>query len=490
MLVPLDIPPGFYRNSTDLQSSGRWRDGNLVRWRDNAMQPVGGWQANTVAMVAAPPRGAIAWRDNSADPWIAVGTFSQIVAQRADGLLINITPEGLVEGSANAEVNTGYGGGFFGLGNYGTQIVSSGVFQEATVWSFDSWGENLIGVNARDGRIFEWDLDVNKVAAPITNAPTQCTALVVTEQRILFALGAGGNPRKVQWSDQENNTEWTPAATTLAGDIELQTRGNILQGLRTRGETLILTDLDAHKATYLPGSVFVYDFERVGTSCGAISRLAGASVDDGVFWMGRGGFFKYAGGAVQEVPCEVSDYVFRRINRDQISKVWAVENPEFNEIWWYYPTGIECDEYVAYNYRDDFWMTGALHRTAGVPRGVFRTPVWFGADGTSYNHEVGVNYNGPSPFCETGPISVGNGDFTFSALMLIPDELTQGDVRAVFKTRFHPNDVERDYGPYQMHNPTSVRFSGRQVRMRVETERLSDWRVGTMRLQVNKRGRR
>ena len=34
-LIKLDLPAGIYRNGTDLQSSGRWRDSNLVRWHDN-----------------------------------------------------------------------------------------------------------------------------------------------------------------------------------------------------------------------------------------------------------------------------------------------------------------------------------------------------------------------------------------------------------------------------------------------------------------------
>ena len=28
---------GFYRNGTDLEQAGRWRDGSLVRWRDNSI---------------------------------------------------------------------------------------------------------------------------------------------------------------------------------------------------------------------------------------------------------------------------------------------------------------------------------------------------------------------------------------------------------------------------------------------------------------------
>ena len=39
-------------------------------------------------------------------------------------------------------------------------------------------------------------------------------------------------------------------------------------------------------------------------------------------------------------------------------------------------------------------------------------------------------------------------------------------------------------------NPTSVRFQGRQVRMKVETSQNSDWRVGIMRLEARQGSRR
>jgi hypothetical protein len=79
---------------------------------------------------------------------------------------------------------------------------------------------------------------------------------------------------------------------------------------------------------------------------------------------------------------------------------------------------------------------------------------------------------------------LGAGDNVLSATKLIPDEQTQGEVTAVFKTRFHPNDTLRSYGPYSMANPTSVRFTGRQVQMRVEGQPGLDWRVGVMRLDA------
>lgn len=489
-LMPLNIPPGVYRNGTEFQASNRWRDANLIRWTDGTMRPVGGWSSRATAGTTA-PRALLAWQDLSGDRWFGIGFHDALKVISASNTVSDVSPVDLVDGTLDAAENTGYGGGFYGLGDYGTERESSSAYTEATTWSLDNWGEYLVACSTADGRLLEWTLNVATPAAVIANAPTDNSGLLVTEERFLFALGAGGNPRKVQWSDRENNTSWTPAATNEAGDIELQTSGQIMQGIRTRGQALVITDQDAHSVTYVGGQ-FVYGFQRVGSACGAVSRKSAVSIDEGVFWMGRRGFYSYAGGAVQNLPCEVSDYVFGDINASQQSKVWGVSNQQFNEIWWFYPSGDsnEVDRYAMLNYREGHWSTGSLARTAGVDLGVFRSPTWADDSGVVYQHDFGLARGGEVPFAESGPISLGAGDQVLMATSLIPDEKTQGDVTATFKTRFHPNDTERSYGPYAMGNPTSVRFTGRQIRMRVDGVNLADWRVGIMRLDAVPGGRR
>lgn len=489
-LIPLQLPPGVYRNGTALQSANRWYDTSLVRWTDGTMQPVGGWLTRST-LTDQPLRGAIAWRDASGDRWYAAGSYEGLFVGSASNSIYDITPTGLAVGSADATVNIGYGGGFYGTAAYGIPRPDTQNYLPATTWSLDTWGQYLVACSDKDGRLLEWQLNTASDAAPITNAPTGCAGLVVTEERFLFALGAGGNFRKVQWCDRENNTDWTPTATNEAGDIELQTAGQIMLGIRTRGQTLILTDQDAHSATY-QGPPFVYGFERVGTACGAASRMCAAAVDAGVFWMGQRGFFAYAGGAVQGLPCEVADYVFGDLNRVQISKIVAVPQTRFSEIWWFYPSGssVENDRYVVYNFKENHWSIGALSRTSGVDGGVFSTPIWMTADGKAVNHEIGHQTDGSAVYAESGPVQLGTGDNIMSVVELIPDERTQGQATVTFTTRFYPNDTQRSYGPYSMANPTSTRFTGRQVTMRVTGADNTDWRWGVPRIDVRQGGTR
>jgi len=612
-LVPLTLPPGIYRNGTEFQQSNRWRDGNLVRWEDNSLRPIGGWRIRIEDAVTGISRGMLAWEDNTGDRWVAAGTANNLYIVKANDDITDITPAGLTAGNVDAEQNTGYGGGFYGTSFYGAPRPDEGLYGEATTWSLDNWGEYLVACNPEDGVLYEWDLDtvegsdlvtnggfdtdsdwpkgsadwtisggtasfsgstiatldqtltfvngetyevtftitgagadearviirtstdiynatygagthtfrfradatsgdiefepstataisfdvddvsVKKIGAadPIANAPVDNLALMVTEERFLFALGAGGNPRKVQWSDREDNTVWTPDTTNEAGSLTLQTQGALMAGIRMQGRALLLTDSDAHAATYV-GPPYVYGIERVGTNCGLIARKAVTSVDNLVYWMGNDGFFAFDGSQVVELQCEVSDYVFDSINRVQRSKIYAMPNSSHDEIWWFYPdeASNENSRYVAFNYKTQHWMIGTLGRSAGVDAGVFPYPMALDTAGDLYEHEVGLNVDGATIFAETGPLSLGAGDQVMIASKLIPDEQTQGDTIAKFKTRFHPNDTEREYGPFTMSNPTSVRFTGRQVRMRVEGDRLASWRVGTMRLDVTPRGRR
>ncbi|BAQ90146.1 hypothetical protein [uncultured Mediterranean phage uvMED] len=606
-LIPLDLKAGFYRNGTDLDASNRWRDGSLVRWRDGSLRPIGGWQSMKSGFCANPIRGAHAWEDNGGTAYFAAGSYNELKAMTGAGTVYTITPSTMSAGREDAALNLGFGGGFYGTGYYGTQRPATGTYSEATSWSLDNFGQFLLGVHFDTGTLVEWQLGSSAVAAPVANAPINNLGLVVTEERFVFLLGAGGNPRRVAFSDKENNTVWTPAATNEAGDIDLQTTGQIMQGLKTRGQTLIITDSDAFAAKYI-GPPYVYGFDRVGTSCGAVSRMSAVDTDMGAFWMGQKGFFTFDGNSIKELSCEVHDYVFDDINVNQQSKIWGFSNAEFSEVWWFYPSAgsLEIDRYVALDLLENHWLIGDLSRTGGVPRGVFRTPLMGGeraetitydvtvandsgnkyflsgysgsaptislkkgntyifdqsdatnsthpiqfsttSDGTHgggsayssgvtsvgtagsagsyvqivvsdstpstlyyycvnhsgmggtanviepvviYNHEQGLNYDSGSVFCETGPISIGNGDQVAKVTEVIPDEKTQGDVDLKFKTRFYPNATETTHGPFNPSNPTSLRFTGRQMRMRVEGDQATNWRVGTMRLETKAGGRR
>jgi hypothetical protein len=408
------------------------------------------------------------------------------------GTLKDITPTSFTAGQADALTKTGYGYSTYGNFAYGVQRPDTGSVTPATTWSLDTFGEYLIGCSDSDGKLYEWQLGFSTptLAVAITNAPTGCQAVMATAERFIFALGASANPRLVKWCDQENNTNWTASATSQAGDFELQTVGALKAGKKVRGINLLFTDVDVHTATYV-GLPYVYSFEKAASGCGLISAQSVAAIDTAAMWMSKSGFWIFDG-FVKPLSCDVSDYVFQNLNYNQVSKVYAVHNSKYGEVWWFYPSSAsnEVDSYVTYNYRENHWNKGSMSRTAGTDRGVYLNPLMVSADGYIYEHEVGYAYDSGVLFAESGPLEIGQGDNIMSVRQVIPDEQTLGEVVVSFKSRLYPTSTESSYGPYPAAQPTDVRFSGRLVKVRYTGNVLEDWRVGVSKLDIVAMGKR
>lgn len=491
-LIPLKIPPGVYRNGTEYQAKGRYFDSNLVRWFEGTLRPIGGWRKRSETQLTGKCRALLAWRDNSGERWTAAGTHSNLYVMSQSGEIKDITPTGFTSGEADSSIKTGFGYAAYGYYAYGVQRPDVSTIVPATVWTLDTWGEYLIGCSDADGNIYEWQLGFAGPtdAAVVTNAPTSCAGIVVTADRIVMALGAGGNPRKIKWCDQEDNTDWTTSTTNQAGEFELVTSGSLMTGKRVRGLTLLLTDNDVHTASYI-GFPYVYSFEKVGSGCGIISKQACVAAETSAIWMSKSGFWVYDG-YVKPLPCDVGDFVFKGMNTDQASKIYAVHNSKFGEITWFYPssTSNENDSYVTFNYREGHWSIGLMARTAGVDLGVFPNPLLVSADGYIYEHDVGFNYDSGIPFAESGPIELGAGDQVMAVSQIIPDEDTLGDVVVSFKSKMYPTSSESSHGPYTASQPTDTRFTARQVKVKYSGNVLHDWRVGEPRLDAKPAGKR
>lgn len=466
LLFPMKFPPGMMRNGTRYEAKGRWYDGNLVRWDNGVLQPIGGWSPLTNGTLTEPARGAVAWRRSDSNTL-------RFVFGSASYLWI-------LDGANTSHFAPGpYTGG-----------------SSDTVWHLDTFGDLVAAVATTDGHIYMLDYSVGDVTLGTYGTLSSVTgkALVVTPERFLFILGADGDARKVRWPDQEAYDFTVLAtATNQVGDFALTTPGALQCGLRGRGETLLFTDHDLWAARYIGGQL-VYSFTKVGAECGIIGSKAATTMDSRAIWMGTNSFFTYDG-FVQPLPCEVADYVFSNVNRSYTHKICCTPIAAHREVVWSYPSSgsSENDSYVTLH-EDGHWSLGALPRTCGIGAGPHPYPIMCGANGIVYEHEKGTSYlnaagSQMTPFVESGPVEMGNGDNVMMATKLIPDDKTAGDVTATFFGAFYPDDAETTYGPYTLAKKTDVRFTARQVRMRI-TQVNASWRVGSPRLDLIGMGRR
>lgn len=475
---PLNLPPGMKRSQVVSDSVGRWYDGNLVRWRDGLLQPWGGWTDGIAGKLwngsapAKPIRGLFGWRSETAPTTrLAIGTYQGAYSFFPNDVDLgeNITPAA----------------GF----TSGREHAGSGI--EASAWIFDAWDEDLLGVMYEDGVLWR-----QPGATPTANfaaaagAPAGNSAVVVTPEKFVMLLGVSREPGRIDWCDQDDITTWTAAEDNQAGSWELPGGRWLMNGKRGIDETLLWTDTDLWAARYIGGTL-VYSFKQVGFACGPASRRAMTMVDGKAIWMGRRGFFGYDG-FTKQIPCEVAEYVFNRINYDQISKVVAWANPEFGEVTWFYPgsqsANAECDSYVTYDYINGIWYLGSLNRTDGIERGFFAGPYCGNSEGEIYKHETGTTYadvGGPTstPYADSGPLRWQDGRRLFHAMRYIPDGKTTTGVTVTLYGKMYPTGSETTYGPYTAANPTDLRVHAKEIRVKL-TQSTAGWRFGAPSLEI------
>ena len=500
-LLPVTPPAGIVKNGTDYANKGRWVDGNLVRFENGFLKPIGGWNKLRNTALDGEPIGMYAYKDNLGASVLAVGTRQKVYILY-DNTWTDITPTGFVNDTASDPL--GYGAYHYNVEDYGDARSQSGLPLDTGHFSFDNWGEDLIFCFSGDGKIYKWRPNsggtADTIGTVVTNAPTGCQAILVTNERHLVAIGSGGDPRKVAWSDREDRNTWTSKATNTAGDVQIPTGGRALLAVKYQNDVIVFSDTGIDRMSYV-GSPFVYGIAAAGSNCKAVSRRSVVQTGNFLAWMGENSFFVYDG-VVREIKCDVHDFVYDQLNVPGRKACWGGHNSNFNEIWWGFPSGesqYKPNKYVIWNYLENTWSIGSLDRGCWIDQGAFDYPIAGDSSGFIYEHESTTlsnspNLNSDAPFCTSGPIELGNGDNYVQCNQIIPDEEanTLPGVTISFKGRFTPLGSETDFGSFTFENDgyTDARFTARQVQMTVTGSTNQDFQVGNIRLNLRTRGRR
>ena len=308
-------------------------------------------------------------------------------------------------GSASVTPITGWGASSWGSGAWGIGETSD---IQIRLWSQANFGEDLIFA-PRGGAIYFWDATAGLTARGVTlasispatgNVPSVQDLILVSDiSRFVFAFGcndlasATKNPMLIRWSDQENATQWTPAATNQAGSLQLSRGAEIIAAKQARQEVLVWSDSALYALQYV-GAPVVWGAQLVGENISIASQNAVAYANGVAFWMGVDKFYMYDG-RTQPLPCNLRKFVFNDFNAAQYRQVFAGTVESYHEIWWFYcsANSSTADRYVVYNYLDNIWYYGTMTRTAWLDSGLRDYPLAATYSNNLVNQEEGVDDN-------------------------------------------------------------------------------------------------
>jgi hypothetical protein len=297
---------------------------------------------------------------------------------------------------------TGWGSSFWGSGTWGFGAEST---ESLRLWSQSNFGEDLI-FGPRGGAIYYWDATNGTSSRGVllsslggaSGVPTVQNYILISDiSRFVFCFGANPigsatqDPMVVRWSDQEDATNWTPAATNQAGSLRFSRGTEIVTAAQSRQEVLVWTNSSLYSMQYV-GAPEVWTAQLVGENISIASQNSVAYSNGVAYWMGRDKFYKYDG-RTQPLICNLRKFIFDDLNPAQYDQVFAGTNESYHEVWWFYcsSNSTAVDKYVIYNYVENVWYYGTMARTAWLDSGLRDYPLAATYSNNLVNHEIGVD---------------------------------------------------------------------------------------------------
>lgn len=372
--------------------------------------------------------------------------------------------------TAEFQINIGYGtttaGYGWGTDTWGKNSWGAGsgnpIYSPARMIYFDNFNNDLIFNTAfnkvtsgTDGFIYYWTYNtsfsnravlLSSIAGAVA-VPQQIQKVMFTPSGHLIALSgteynAVGTPPDylgpyspvvVRWANVDADIgpdplNWQPSTTNTAGFLYIRSGTEIVTAINTRQETLIFTNVSLESIQFL-GTADVFSVQPLSNTISIMGPNAVVEANNIIYWMGTDKFYTYSG-RVDTLPCTLRQYIFQDINTTTRDTFFAGTNNQFNEIVWFYASGASniINRYVVYNYAENIWYYGQLHRTAWIDEGVIDVPLAV-ANGWVYQHETGNDDGQPlgapsmpiKSYIQSADVDIDDGDKFMLVRRVIPD---------------------------------------------------------------------
>ena len=191
-------------------------------------------------------------------------------------------------------------------------------------------------------------------------------------------------PRVVKWSTesaiQTTPTSWDVSSATVdAGEYELaDSKGEILDGLPLRDTFMIYKEDSIYGMSYV-GTPFIFQFNQLSPSVGALAKNCVAEFEGGHFILGNGDVYINDGQKIQSIlPHKIRDYIFSEIDGANFKKSFVVADYGNTEMWACFPTPTsatnQCNKAVVWNWTNKAFTIRDLPDLAHAGYGTIDDP--------------------------------------------------------------------------------------------------------------------
>ena len=229
----------------------------------------------------------------------------------------------------------------------------SGAYVESPeAWHFEQFGKRVLACKNLN-QIQEWTLGSSVKYKDLNQAPVAKCMSIVRDFVVAGNIDAGDKPNLVQWSDLNNEENWTPSAQSQA-DSQYLADGGAIQNI-TGGEIgIIFLENAVYRMSYV-GSPLFFQFDKIST----VGCFEGKSCieDNGIsYYLSNDGFYQTDGNAVTAIGTnKVDEWFLANANLTELPTMSTTVHPIYKLVIWNFEDNFGKRQNLIYHIESGRW---------------------------------------------------------------------------------------------------------------------------------------
>ena len=236
-------------------------------------------------------------------------------------------------------------------------VSKVGGYTNVEKWNFIQFGNTIIAAN-NSNKLQSYTLGSSSTFDDLNvNAPIAEYVAVVRDFVVAASLDNGSNANKIQWSDINDETNWTTGAASQSDSQIIPDGGNI-HGI-TGGEFgLILMDRAIIRMSYI-GSPYFFQFDTIAKGIGCVEGNSVTKYGNVTYFLGEEGFYSCDGTTITPIGNEKVDKWFHaNANPSKLSNMSATVDSFRKIVVWNFETTFAKRGLMIYNWQVNKWSYG------------------------------------------------------------------------------------------------------------------------------------
>lgn len=222
----------------------------------------------------------------------------------------------------------------------------------ADQWKFAQFGNTLLATD-NDSKIQAWTVD-SSVSFNDVSVDAPVAKYITTIRDFVVVADVGGVSNKVQWSDINDETNWT-AGSTSQSDYQIVPDGGNIQGVSGGEFGIIFLEKSIVRMSYI-GSPLFFQFDTIARNIGCVTSGSIAQYGALSFFLAEDGFYSTDGSTITPIGTQKIDkYFYENLQYSSIDTISSAIDPVNKLVVWNYPKATGGRELLIYNWQIQKW---------------------------------------------------------------------------------------------------------------------------------------